>query len=76
MAPRGNFSSIDDKSFDSLHNESYPALSTDNQENTEDETKRLSKSFGCRISLFNNLKESPIPSKLNPETNWSRDEII
>lgn len=34
MAPKDNFSSKDDKSFDSLHNEYYPALSTDNQENT------------------------------------------
>lgn len=75
MAAKGDFSSIGDKSFDSLHNESYPALSTDNHENTEDEIKQLSNSFGCRISLFNNLKESPISSKLNPETNWSHDEI-
>lgn len=75
MAPKGDFSSIDDMSFDSLHNESYPAPSTDNQENTENETMQLSESFRCRISLCNNLKESPISSKLNPETNWSRDEI-
>lgn len=40
MAAKGNFSSIGDKSFDSLHNEPYPALSTDNQENTEDEINK------------------------------------
>lgn len=52
----------DDKPLEPLHNEYFPALSTDYQENTEVKILQLPNISDCRIHYFN-LEEYPIPSK-------------